>query len=474
MHLKAAVGRAQFNTRTDSIPVNRTTPFQPDRQPMVVREKGRPLVAQQLVAKHGVADEQIHPAVLIVVGRSHRHARPYCPGAAAGMDQFKRAVSQIAPERIGRDALAVVHHHDCQIEVLPAIVVKINGNGAPGGRTGQINARFRGNIDESAVALVAQQGHGSSVGKVKVEIAVVVVVEDGQPHPHHLGVGIGFGRNFGKTPAATARTIIAPEGITHRINPFVVDQVDVQVAIIVVIDKAGDKAGPHHLAVEVMSHIAEAAIAVVAVQFVAVAQGRTAAAGIAGPVGHVQIQVAIIVKIAPGGRLAIAPVANPGNFGHVNEASPFIVTEKNIGPPINHVQISPAVVVVIGKGRPAAVSIGQGNLVTQRRGAKGAVAIVAKQSVWPVGVGKVQIHPTVAVVIAPGDANGPVISLARADYARRPANIGKQSLQADGVIWGRRPFGQGWLTGQQAYPGNERRQEKKSLVHVDLPRATGR
>ena len=129
--------------------------------------------------------------------------------------------------------------------------------------------------------------------------------------------------------------------------------------------------------------------------------------------------------------MTVGRVTDAGFGRYVHKALPFHVAEEDVFAPVDHVEVGPAVVVVINEGGPATVGVGQGHLVGVGGAAEGTVAVVAEEDVGAVGVGDVEVLPTVAVVVAPGEADGPVIALAGVDQPGGPADV-----LEEGVGWG--------------------------------------
>ncbi len=209
-----------------------------------------------------------------------------------------------------------------------------------------------------------QQCHRADVGKVEIYVAIVVVIAGGQAHAEEPRVGPGLFRHFCETPALAAEAVVAPEFVADGVDEFIVDEVNIEVAIVVVIGEVGDKSRPIQAATKIIRNIAEGAIPVVVVELIRVAFHLAAAFGVARPVGDVEIKETVVVEITPGGGFAVSRIADTGGLAHLYKLA-ACVAKQGIGPPVGNEEVAPAVVVVIYEGCAVAVSAGQGYLIGQ-------------------------------------------------------------------------------------------------------------
>ena len=148
-----------------------------------------------------VGDVEVHPAVIVEIGRHHPQALAlriedagrggHVPEAAAAQVLVEPVGDAVVVARItvGSDVLQlavgtgfeaglqVVGHVEIQVTVI--VHVEKGGAGAPVGTT---DAGFGRNVAEGSVPVVAKERIGSEVGDVDVPVAVVVVIAHGNPH----------------------------------------------------------------------------------------------------------------------------------------------------------------------------------------------------------------------------------------------------------------------------------------------------
>ena len=189
-----------------------------------VLERAVAQVAIELVRLRVVGDEQIGPAVLVVV--EHRDAERFRAGvedAARRRDVFEGAVAAVAKQPAGvaairlrravRLLLAVeAAEHvvlgrpldvvaDEQIEQAVAIEVEPQRRRAERRSRPPRPLALR-DVDERALAGIAEQPVLADAGDEEIGKAVVVAVADGDAHPVHLDVEAGGARHVGERAVA--------------------------------------------------------------------------------------------------------------------------------------------------------------------------------------------------------------------------------------------------------------------------------
>ena len=146
------------------------------------------------------------------------------------------------------------------------------------------------------------------------------------------------------------------------------------------------------------------------------------AAGAVDIVDEVEVEVAVAVVVAPGGGRAGGLVPEAGPFRDVGEAPTSIVVEEDVAAVTEHVEVGPAVVVVVGEDGPAANVFGQTHRRRQGGDGEGAVAVVAVEGVGAELVGDVEVDPAIPVVVAPGLA-GHDVPVAEDPIVRRKPRV---------------------------------------------------
>ena len=250
-------------------------------QQRAVPEGAVALVDPQLVLPLVVGDEQIEPAVVVVVGGSGAESRPELP-PHPGLERHvrERPVAEIAvqPVRLSRTHLrrAVVRRSgrrialpvrflgvvqvvpDEQIEPAVAVVVEEGGGNAPPGTGG---AGLGRDVGERPVPLVPVHLVGPEPRQVEVDRAVVVVVAGGHAHAVAARGDARLVRHVPEPqpalPAGPRLEIVAIQPVARRLprgrrqewiavpEPSALHQVDVEVAVVVVVEQAHP--GAHHL-----------------------------------------------------------------------------------------------------------------------------------------------------------------------------------------------------------------------------------
>ena len=223
-----------------------------------VREGAVSLVAIQLVRLRVVGDEQIEPAVGVVIdqGDAERFGRrvietgamrdvlerpvPLVPEQrrALAFVGFRRAIGlRLAVERAEQILLDRPVHvvRDEEVEQTVAVVVeprrarRESGIGDP---------RARGDVGEPAAAEISEQVIRAERGHVNVDVAVVVVVARGGAEPVHLHREPRRARDVGERAVAV---VVVQREIRLRPRPARpvrrVDQQEVLPAVVVVVEK---------------------------------------------------------------------------------------------------------------------------------------------------------------------------------------------------------------------------------------------
>ncbi len=153
-------------------------------------------------------------------------------------------------------------------------------------------------------------------------------------------------------------------------------------------------------------------------------------------VGHVQVEVPVVVVVAPGRAVAVADVGQHARAGRVVPAQGAAVLEEAVGAiAVRQVEVLVAVVVVVAPGRAGAVAgVGDDPAHVHHEPGDAHVGHAPQQDVGAAAVGHVQIQQAVAVVVGGGDrgpgagvAGGPegrVEVAARAVGAQQQVGLG--------------------------------------------------
>lgn len=78
-----------------------------------------------------------------------------------------------------------------------------------------------------------------------------------------------------------------------------------------------------------------------------------------GPIGYIEVQIAVVVIIPPGGGRSLSLIPNAGKLGHVREAFSPIIMKKNVGTVSQYIEIAPSVIVIVRPDRSTAPQVGQ-------------------------------------------------------------------------------------------------------------------
>src|SRR5215471_20047382 len=171
-----------------------------------------------------VSDEQIGPAVVVVVALGHAEAVVFVGIVNARLLRyfFECAIATIVVEKIGfalhapgaalhgnafeltklgrAELRQVVHVHvnvarDEQIDIAVAVIV---GPGSAGGKAAAAYTRLVGDVLKGAITLAAIERVSAVAGDEEVEIPVVVEIGDGDAHAPALAREPGLLRDVGE------------------------------------------------------------------------------------------------------------------------------------------------------------------------------------------------------------------------------------------------------------------------------------
>ena len=238
------------------------------RQQGPVRKRAVAVVPVEEIRRQVVGDEDVRPPVAVVIAPHDpealaarvRDARlrgnvRKSPVAVVPVEQVGRTLIDIGPA-IGLDAVPDaspvgfevefdVHAH-VQVQPPVPVVVQERRAGRERGVPGQRRYRPAGHVPEGPVPLVAIEDVLPVVRDEQVVVAVVVVVRDGQAHPvtvriAHAGLASHV-REGSVTVVAIKDAGQGPVGHEAR-DGRAVEQVDVEVAVPVVVDET--TAGRH-------------------------------------------------------------------------------------------------------------------------------------------------------------------------------------------------------------------------------------
>ena len=274
-----------------------------------------------------IGDEHVHGPVVVVVSHRHPHPRLGLAVLAVGAPAAHAHVGEgpvvvVAVERV---RVAVVGH----VQVAPAVAVEVEGAHAEGiGAARLRDARFLGDVGEGAAA--------------------VVVVEDvlaaRQPR-----------RAAGHRDALVATEAGVGGGSGGEVQVDVVGHEKVQAGIAIIVEERAARAPARPLLEEsrLRGDVLESAVATVVVE------------PVLSPVGHGEVDEAVVVVIARAGSLPPAAGSEPRPCGHVLEGPvapvPVEVIRRLLalrealeGGPVDQERVEPTVVVVVEEGGAAA------------------------------------------------------------------------------------------------------------------------
>ena len=206
----------------------------------------------------------------------------------------------------------------------------------------------------------------------------------------------------GPVPSAQFPLVAVIEGIDG--DKAIVEQVNVEVAIEVKIRPAANGAVALQVkGIEEAGHIGEGFVAIVVEQEVPLGGVGGAVAARGNVLGQVEVDVAIVVVIAPASGHG---ARGQGDFqataaGDVGKGRTPVVAEENVLFGIGQVNIGPAVVVEVCDGYPTPITTGIGGAQLGRYVGKGAVAIISVEQIALGAHRHVEVEVAVAVVIQP-------------------------------------------------------------------------
>src|ERR1700736_6242326 len=130
-------------------------------------------------------------------------------------------------------------------EIEEAVAVEV-APGWSGGPAAESNTGFFGDIGEGAVVIIVIQAIFAEVGDVDVRPSIVVVVGDGNAEAPALVGDAGFRCDIGES---TVMIVVEESGVRRGLGAFhgsdsrAVEEVDVEPAIVVVIEKSDSGTG---------------------------------------------------------------------------------------------------------------------------------------------------------------------------------------------------------------------------------------
>ncbi len=272
--------------------------------------------APELVRLAVVGDVEIEPAVAVEVAGHHAQPLAGVPRERRIAGGLEAAVTTVAVEPVGYPGEAVR-----ATVVGPAggvgadgggVVVEIADDEEIGEAVGvDVDQRRRappaavaqpgggGGVLEAAVAAIAVEGVRPPVGEVEIRVAVAVDVADRQAHAVAAVAGAGGRGDVDEAPVALLAEQPVGERRARALAPRSVEQVDVEIAVAVVVDEAAARA-------EALGHE------------VAAFDGGVVDEGEAPPTGHVGEAAARLRRCHPGdrqhqdaGAAGAAPVSRP-------------------------------------------------------------------------------------------------------------------------------------------------------------------
>src|SRR5260221_1923366 len=223
-------------------------------------------VAEEKILNRIVGDEEIHPAVIVDVGRDDTpcFAKNF-PDARFSGDVRESTIAIVVKQQAARwrvnagDAVVALagafiaakfafgfievdETANEQIEFAVIVVVKPDGAGRPtrGGEAG-----FFGNVGESAVAIVAIENVAAILGNVEIGEAVPVVISDCNTH----SVAATRYAPLLRDVAAGVVAIVFVKRVAQRriwlveVTFSAVDEINVHPAVVVVIEKRAASSG---------------------------------------------------------------------------------------------------------------------------------------------------------------------------------------------------------------------------------------
>ncbi len=234
------------------------------RRDALFLERAVVLVQIQLVRLRVVGQQNVGPAVIVVVENSNTEAfgsRVIELGLLRGV--LKLSVAQVVPESRRRSLvgfrrairlagavqraeevarnrpLHIVRHH--QIEFAIAVIVHPGGAGGKFVRAPQ--AGGLGHIVEGSVAVVVKQMALPQRGDEKILKAIVVVIAHGHSQTEHGNRQAGFASDVGEASVVVVVIQLERGGCTRMAGPvFAIDQHDVGPSVVVVVNEGAARA----------------------------------------------------------------------------------------------------------------------------------------------------------------------------------------------------------------------------------------
>ena len=370
-HLRAG-GRAHRDPRADrlrvAVPAGEVE-CEPAIAPLedVAKDRGRGAV---------VGDEDVHPAVAVVVGADDAPAlarvahaerrRALREGAVPVGHEEPRGVQlqrgDPAPLALrARDGLAVPAAG--QEQVLMAVVVEVGEAGASLAlpHAGFLGGDRAGDVGEARTGVVAQHlARAEVAGQQEVGVAVAVDVREGRREREFAPVA-GAGERAGADWHHVAHVLVAPLAVVapeiadrrpQRVpGPVPVGEEGVEIAVRVVVGCGHGRDGGVRPAAEEARHLREPPAAVVAERLNSFRVERE-------EVGHaVVVEVDEVASPVHRGR------RNAAVAGRGREAAAVPAEEAaGLAGPVSHVKLGPAVAVHVGEGEAAALPASLGGL----------------------------------------------------------------------------------------------------------------
>ena len=336
---------------------------------------GQPVVPEsgasvQSVRSAVVDQVQVEITVAVVVRPSRPVALAVVVKTAVLGDVDETVVAVVLVETVG---LPVVGHEELE----GAVAVVVGPVGTDGGRPGV--GRPRHDRGEGAAAVVLCQDVGAAeVGHVGVLVAVAVVVGPGHCVP--IAAGIGQARHACRREAAA---VVAED--LDRAAATAGRGDDVAVVVAVVVDPGHVTALRRVVEAEVDGLRLERTVTTIAVQLVAPV----------GVVHQVDVEVSVLVVVEPLDVETLAAVIDAGGLADLDEGAAAVVAEELVVEVRGDVQVQVTVVVVVA---PAGAVAGLG----ERTDLTEAAALVVAVEVQHAGqVRREQVGVAVVVVVAP-------------------------------------------------------------------------
>ena len=179
-----------------------------------------------------MGDEEVQPAVIVVVAPGRRHGVAAVIQPGLGRDFGKRPVAVIAVQQVR----AIDGDEEVEVPVVVIVADRATDAARAAIPPSLIHAQGRRHIDEAA-PVIAPQGVGGAglVGQEQVQVAVAVIV---QP------TGADGGANVVDAALPHHRNETAVLIAEELVRPCTVRRIEVQRAVVVVVDPVGLAAHP--------------------------------------------------------------------------------------------------------------------------------------------------------------------------------------------------------------------------------------